>query len=205
MSWLQRREDITTKCQRHGDILVTGDFNAHIQFSETSDSFIGKNPQGTCLAELLDNSDLYPVSCTSIHKGLRCSYQSVTTPSPLISYFIVVGALHRSLDGNASDLTVQLKLKDPSIMTPITMREAFAVSIAEYIKRVELISNYQSFTGHLVFTTWELCHSPTSGTSQAHRKSGGKGRPLLRTICSPYSVGWKMQHATLGQHAFPTL
>lgn len=67
--YVDHLEAVVSDCQRHGEVMIVGDFNAHIQYCESSGEVIGTNPPGLCMANLLDQSDLkypYPVSMVFI-------------------------------------------------------------------------------------------------------------------------------------------
>ena len=69
-------EEVVTDCQRSGEVVVLGDFNAHLKYMEHTGEIEGINPPGLCLAKFIDNSDLYPVSLTSLCTGPAYTYHS---------------------------------------------------------------------------------------------------------------------------------
>lgn len=61
-------EQIVSDCHSYGEVIVAGDLNAHIGY-DNSGTIRGLNPHGLHMANLIDQSSLYPVSIAEITKG----------------------------------------------------------------------------------------------------------------------------------------
>ena len=73
--YLTHLESVVTSLQSEGELLIMGDFNAHMQYAPSGE-ILGKNLHGVHLANWLDQYHLYPVSLTTGHEGPGYTYHS---------------------------------------------------------------------------------------------------------------------------------
>ena len=126
--YLSQLEDVVASLQREGELLILGDFNAHLQYAPSGE-ISGGNPQGIHLANWLDQYHLYPVSLTNSREGPGYTYHSgahYTSVDYIIADVSLASQINRSwtaedIAENVSDhlpLSISLQVHHPIGQAP---------------------------------------------------------------------------------------
>ena len=145
--YLSQLEGIVASLQNEGEVLVLGDFNAHLKYDDSGE-ISGGNPQGIHLADWLDQYHLYPVSLTDSHQGPRFTYCS-GGHSTTVDYIIADASLASRIDRSWTMVDIAENVSD-HLPLSVSLQIQALTECSAYIDPDDMIDWDQDKTGEAV-------------------------------------------------------